>query len=114
MSVAFSPWRVQPLLLVFVSSCVLVSLHLAHLSKEGKTITNLVQNSRSKPGKMLHQRNPAQQKRRAQGRRGITREEGCGLLHSLLDFCRILVSFSSSLLFACFFWSGGLRRFEEN
>lgn len=67
-----------------------------------------------KPGKTFHQRNPAQKKRRAQGRRGITRKESCGLLHSLLDFCCILGSFSSSLFFARFVRSGGLRMFEEN
>lgn len=81
--------------------------------KKGRRSQTRCRRAAVKPGKMFHQRNPAQQKRRAQERRGNTREEGCGLLHSLLDFCCILASFSS-LLFASFFRSGGLRMFEEN
>lgn len=78
MGVAFSPWRVQPgsLLPVSVSSCVLVSLHLAHLWKEGKTITNQVQNSHSKTRQDVPPEEPCTTEEKSSGKERDYQEGG--------------------------------------
>lgn len=102
MGVAFSPWRVQPgsLLPVSVSSCVLVSLHLAHLWKEGKTITNQVQNSRGKTRKDVPTRGTLHNRRKE-----LMEGEGLPGRRAADFFTRFLISVASLsvfLLLLCF------------